>query len=627
MRNIFAALIVVLALSGCRATEKPPAPDVATQRAAESARLTAYLDAEYEKELAMSPENLTSQGRKELYDRLDDRSEAGEDRVLAWRRQSVADMKSSFKYDLLDDDGKTSFDIWSLELDRAEQSRAFRDHEYFFARGGVHVGLPQFLINFHRVDDQRDMKAYISRLSHVGDALDQVLTRAKASAEKGIRPPRFSYEQTLSETRRVITGAPFSRGADSALLADVKTKVGALEKDGKVTADEATQLVAAASDTLTSSVKPAYERLAAWLEADVKHASAAAQGVSALPDGAAYYNSALALQTTTAMTSDEIHALGLEEVARIRGEMEDLKAKIGFQGTLKQFFTYLRTDKQFFFPNTDAGRQAYLALAEKYLGDMQKKLPEYFGILPKTALIVKRVEPFREEPGGAQHYFGGTPDGSRPGIFYVHLSDMNAMPKYQLEDIAYHEGVPGHHLQISIQQERKGVPKFRTQYGYGAFAEGWGLYAEPLAKEMGFFTDPYSDFGRLGSEMWRAIRLVVDTSIHAKGWTEQQAIGYFLDNSPMAEGAIRSEVRRYFVWPGQATTYKIGMIRIQRLRDEARQALGPRFDYRAFHDVVLGGGAVPLPVLETRVRRWVASRKGATPATTSPAPVAPPPPR
>jgi uncharacterized protein (DUF885 family) len=609
MRNVPAALALVIALSGCQAARQSPTPDVATERAAETARLTAYLDAEYEKELAMSPESLTNQGRKDQYDKLDDRSEAGEDRVLAWRRQSVAAMKSSFKYDLLDDDGKTSFDIWSLELDREEQARTFRDHQYFFSRGSVHVGLPQFLINFHRVDDRHDLEAYVSRLSHVGEAVDQVLARAQASAEKGIRMPAFAYEQALSETRRVVTGAPFSRGADSALLADVKTKAAELEKNGKITADESKALIAAASEAMTSKVKPAYERLAAWLEADATHQSPHAQGVSALPNGAEYYNAALALQTTTTMTSDEIHALGLEEVGRIRGEMEALKTSIGFKGTLQEFFKFLRTDKQFFFPNTDAGRQAYLALAEKYLGDMQKRLPEYFSVLPKAGLVVKRVEPFREEPGGAQHYFGGTPDGSRPGIFYVHLSDMKAMPKYQLEGIAYHEGVPGHHLQISLQQERKGLPKFRTQYGYGAFAEGWGLYSEALAKEMGFFTDPYSEFGRLGSEMWRAIRLVVDTGIHAQGWSEQQAVDYFLDNSPIAEGAIRSEVRRYFVWPGQATTYKIGMIRIQRLRDEARQALGPRFDYRAFHEVVLGGGSVPLPVLEGRVRRWIASQK------------------
>jgi len=228
-------------------------------------------------------------------------------------------------------------------------------------------------------------------------------------------------------------------------------------------------------------------------------------------------------------------------------------------------------------------------------------------VLPQAPLVVKRVEPFREQPGAAQHYFGGTPDGSRPGIFYAHLSDMNAMPKYQLEAVAYHEGVPGHHLQISIAQERTGLPKFRTQYFYGAYSEGWGLYAESLSKEMGFFTDPYSDFGRVGAEMWRAVRLVVDTGMHAKGWTEQQAVAYFLENAPLAEGAIRSEVQRYLVWPGQATTYKVGAMTIQRLRDEARQALGPTFDYRAFHDVVLGGGSMPLPVLEARVRRWIAA--------------------
>ncbi len=311
------------------------------------------------------------------------------------------------------------------------------------------------------------------------------------------------------------------------------------------------------------------------------------------------------------MTSDEIHALGLAEVARIRAEMEAVKASVGFGGTLPEFFASMRNNRAFFFPNTDEGRRAYIAMAETLLGTMRKKLPDYFGILPKAPLVVKRVEAFREEPGGAQHYFAGTPDGSRPGTFYAHLSDMNAMPQYQLEDVAYHEGVPGHHLQISIAQERTGLPAFRTQYVYGAYAEGWGMYAEALSKEMGFFTDPYSDMGRLSGEMWRAIRLVVDTGMHAKGWTEQQSVEYFLANSPLAEGAIRSEVRRYLVWPGQATTYKIGMLTIQRLRDEARRELGGRFDYRAFHDVVLGGGSVPLPVLEGRVRRWIVSQKEA----------------
>ena len=323
-------------------------------------------------------------------------------------------MKASFNYDLLDDDGKTSFDIWSQELERAERSRPFRGHPYIFVLGGAHSGLPQFLINFHRVDDKRDMEAYISRLSRMGEALDQLLTRARASAEKGIRPPRFAYVQALSEIRRVVSGAPFTRGAESPLFADARAKIAALEKDGRVSPQEAKGLIADASNALTSRVKPAYERLEQWLESDQKNASPDPQGVSALPDGAAYYNTALALQTTTTITSDEIHALGLAEVARLRAEMDAIKAKVGFTGTLPEFFARLRSDKRFFFPNTDEGRGAYLALAERYLAEMQGKLPEYFGILPKAKLVVKRVEPFREQPGAAQHYFGGTPDGSRP---------------------------------------------------------------------------------------------------------------------------------------------------------------------------------------------------------------------
>jgi uncharacterized protein (DUF885 family) len=603
-------VVPVLALCACSGgNQNAGAEGPGTTSAVEAARLNAYLDAEYEKELRMSPEDLTRQGRKEHYDELDDRSEAAEARKLEWRRKSVADMKSMFDDKLLDDDTKTSYEIWLQELDRAERREAFRRHPYIFARGGAHTGFPQFLINFHRVDDRRDMDAYISRLSLVDEALDQLLVRARAAAADGIRPPAFSFAQAIDEVKRITSGAPFTRGQDSALFADAKAKISALRDAGKITAEEATALTGSVSKALTTELKPAYDRLAAWLESDRRNASANAQGASALPDGVNYYNTALFLQTTTTMTADEIHALGLSEVARIRAEMEAIKARIGFTGTLNAFFAFMRTDPGFYFPNTDAGRAAYVALAENYLAVMEKKLPDYFGILPKARLIVKRVEAFREEPGGAQHYFRGTPDGSRPGIFYAHLSDMRAMPKFGLEDVTYHEGAPGHHLQISIAQERTGLPKFRTQYGYTAFSEGWGLYAESLGKEMGFFTDPYSDFGRLAGEIWRAIRLVVDTGLHAKGWSEGEAVDYFLANSPQPEAAVRSEIRRYIVNPGQATSYKIGMLTIQRLRDEAKNALGARFDYRAFHDVVLGGGSVPLPVLEGRVRRWIAANR------------------
>jgi uncharacterized protein (DUF885 family) len=328
-----------------------------------------------------------------------------------------------------------------------------------------------------------------------------------------------------------------------------------------------------------------------------------------LPDGAAFYEEMLESSTTTAMTADEIHDLGLREVARIRGEMDVIRERVAFDGDLEAFFAFVRNDPQFLYSNDDAGREAYLEAARVHIAAIEQKLPQYFGLLPKAGLVVKRVEAFREQPGAAQHYVQGTPDGARPGTYYVHLIDMRAMPKTSLEAIAYHEGLPGHHMQISIAQELRGLPLFRTQLFYTAYGEGWGLYSEALAKEMGGYTDPYADFGRLSGEMWRAIRLVVDTGLHSKRWTEEQAVDYFLANSPIAEGQIRSEVRRYFVVPGQATAYKVGMLKLQELRARAERELGPRFDVRGFHDTVLGGGALPLSILERRVDEWIAASK------------------
>jgi uncharacterized protein (DUF885 family) len=594
------------------ATASPAWAQARDPKVAEQSRaLTAFLDAQYEEEVQMDPEELTSQGRKEQYDKLTDRSEAAADRQLAWRRQSVAKMKARFDRAKLDDAGRTSFDLWAMELERAQIRSQWRRHRYVFARGSAHVGLPNFLINFHRVDEPADLQAYVARIGLIDEALDQLLVRAKAGAADGVRMPRFDYKQGLADIARVTKGAPFSDGPDSPLFADVKKKAEALRTAGKIDQAQADRFVKAASDAMTGQMKPAYDRLAAWLTEDMAKTPETASGAHALPNGRAYYAAMLKLQTTTDMTADQIHVLGLSEVARIRGEMETLKAKVGFAGTLPEFFVFMRTDKQFYLPNSDEGRAQYLKRAEAFLDEMKRKMPEYFGILPKADLVVRRVEAFREIPGAAQHYFPGTPDGSRPGIYYSHLSDMNAMPTYQLQNIAYHEGLPGHHMQISIAQELTGLPKFRTQYGYTAFSEGWGLYAEALPKEMGLYTDPYNDFGRLSGEIWRAIRLVVDTGIHHKGWSEEQALAYFMANSAQPEAAIRAEIQRYFVNPGQATCYKIGMLKLQALRDESRRELGAKFDYRKFHDVVLSGGSQPLPVVEANVKRWIASQKAA----------------
>jgi uncharacterized protein (DUF885 family) len=592
-------------MAACSGPEAPMAP-TAEEVAKVSAELNAYLDAEYEESLQMSPMQLTMLGRKEQNDKLDDMSEAAKDRNLAWLRESVAEMKAKFDPAKLDEESRTSFDMWALQLEQADKADKFRRHGYTFIRDSVPVFLPAFMINFHEVSEKADMDAYMARLVAIPAAIDQTIAQAKMSAEAGIRPPLFSFEQVIEEAGNVIAGAPFGVGADSPLLADVKAKTKALQDAGKITAEESAAFEAKARETLTGAIKPAYERVIAWLESDKANAGAEATGAGALPDGAAYYNVALEAQTTTSMTADEIHALGLKEVARIRAEMETIREQVGFKGDLTAMFKHMREDKQFYQPNTDAGRAAYLKQADAYVEGMRAKLPEYFGILPKAPLVVKRVEAFREEAGGVQHYFPPSIDGSRPGIYYVHLLDTTAMPMWDLESTTYHEALPGHHMQIAIAQELTGIPKFRTQYNSTAYAEGWALYTEILAKEMGgFYTDPYSDMGRLNNEMWRAVRLVVDTGIHSKGWTQEQAVKYFMDNSPTPEDAIRSEIRRYFVWPGQATSYKIGMIKIQELRGLAQRELGAKFTMAGFHDTVLGGGALPLPVLEARVKRWI----------------------
>lgn len=613
MRRRFVAAGLMICGLGCtQTTSSTPQADTAASPAAiaqASAGLNAYLDGEFEEELDMSPEWLTMQGRRERYGELDDRSDAMVDRRLAWRRESVADMKARFDPATLDEEARTSFEMWEQQLEFDTRAARFRRQPYIFIRSGDHASLPNFLINFHAVDTESDLAAYVSRLRAMARALDQDLERAKAAAAAGNRPPRFAFDQAIQEVRAVVTGRPFGAGANSPLLADLTAKARKLQDAGRIDSARAKALLDAGNDALITDVKPAYDRVIAWLTADRVNTRPDPEGASTLTDGKDYYDTQLYLQTTTTMTAEQIHELGLSEVARLRTEMEQIKQKVGFTGTLEAFFAFMRTSPRFHLANTGAGRAEYIRMAEGFLGSMKAKLPEYFGFLPKADLVVKRVEPFREEAGGAQHYYAGAPDGSRPGIFYAHLSDMKTMPTYELETVAYHEGVPGHHLQISIAQERTGIAKFRGQYGFTAFQEGWGLYSEVLAKDAGFYSDPYSDFGRLGAEMWRAVRLVVDTGIHAKGWSEKQAVAYFLDNAPKAEGAVRSETRRYFVWPGQATTYKIGMLKLLELRAQAQTELGGAFDYRAFHDTVLGGGAMPLPVLEARVKRWIAREK------------------
>lgn len=590
---------------GVSATEQPLAVPLS-----ETERLNVWFNERNEEYLAFSPLTLTVLGRKEQYGSIDDVSEAGEQEELQWRAQTVEDLQANFDYAELTANAKVSYDVWLNQYEMAAAMAPYRRHVYIFEQmNGAHSGLPNLLINMHRVDGEQDMEDYISRISGIATAMDQLLVRAKVGAEKGVRPPRFAYEIVMEELAALVAGAPFvaASTADAPIWSDAKTKIEAILDSGEIDETKATELLAQVESAMLEDFGPAYQAVIDWLQEDYPNTDQLAQGVGALNNGADYYNALLADMTTTDLTADEIHTLGLNEVARIRLEMEELKDQVNFEGSLAEFFTFVKSDSQFLYPNDDEGRKGYLDDSTTFINVMEEKLPEYFGLLPKAGLEVRRVEAFREQDGAPQHYQSGTPDGSRDGVYYAHLSDMNAMPKYDMESVAYHEGIPGHHMQISIQQELEGVPEFRKQPSYTAYLEGWGLYSERLAKEMGGFEDPYKDFGRLNAEIWRAIRLVVDTGMHAKGWTQQEAVDYFTKNSSIAETAIRAEVRRYLVIPGQATSYKIGMLKILELRERALTELGDKFDIRDFHDTVLGGGDLPLSVLERVVDDWIAS--------------------
>lgn len=577
---------------------------------AESDRLNQWFDEKYEEQLARSPIMQTMLGRSTDNDKIDQLTLEEEQLRFELLEASVAELRRDFDYDSLTPEAQTSYDFWIFQYEEYKAGIPFQQSGYVFEQmRGAHSFLPQILLAFQQVTNEADMQAYISRIEAISAGLRQLIERSQAQAEDGIRPPRFAYEYVIQQSEALINGAPAINDAstDIPLYADAKSKIDALLESGDIDQEQADELLDAARTALTEHFVPAYESLIEWLQSELEYTAENTTGISRHEGGEDYYNHLLRVNTTTDLNASEVHQIGLDEVARLTAEMEAIREELGFDGDLQAFFEYIRTDEKFFYSNDDEGREEFLSDARAYLDAINEKLPEFFGRLPKADLVVRRVESFREQDGAPQHYYPGAPDGSRPGIYYAHLSDMSALQRTEQEAIAYHEGNPGHHMQISIAQELEDMPLFRTQSLLSVYTEGWALYSELLAKEMGGYEDPYSDFGRLVTEIWRAIRLVVDTGLHAKGWTEEEAVAYFQQYSPVSESAIRSEIQRYLVMPGQATSYKIGMLKIQELRAYAEEELGERFDIREFHDVILGGGALPLPLLERRVNQWVES--------------------
>ena len=501
----------------------------------------------------------------------------------------------------INDSAKLSVRMFIEQATNLIEADRWRYHNYPVSQmRGVHGRIPSFMINQHLISNEQEAKAYVKRLMGVPKVLERLVSNLEIRKNKNIIAPKFVFPLVIESIDNILTGAPFQEGPDSTLLSDFKRKIGRLD----ISNVEKVQLIASASDALQQYFGPAYRNLQVTL-LDLESLATDDHGVWKFPEGDKFYKFALRQTTTTDLTADQIHQLGLTEVARIQTEMQDIMQVVGFKGDLQAFFRFMRNDSQFYYPDTEIGRQAYLDNATSIINNMKSQLDKLFITKPKADLTVKAVEPFREASAGQAFYQRPAPDGSRPGTYFANLYKMKDMSKYNMEALAYHEGIPGHHMQISIAQELKNIPKFRLYGGYTVFSEGWALYSETLPKEIGLYSDPFSDFGRLSEELKRACRLVVDTGIHAKKWTREKAIAYMNSNLAYSESYNIRQIERYIVMPSQATAYKIGMLKIQQLRVKAERILGTEFDVRRFHDVVLKDGAVSMPILENNVNVWV----------------------
>lgn len=556
----------------------------------------------FNESVARSPIYQTYLGMKTNYDKWDDLSPAFEREGFALTRQQLERLHALDKTQL---SATTALSYRMLEeqLQQDIEFEQWRLHDYPVNQMfGLHSMVPSFLINNHRIDDVSDAEAYIARLNGVEKMMKQLVANLDERAKAGIIIPKFVFPYVINDSENITKGAPFDKGEDSPLMADFRGKVNALSIEDK----EKTRLIKAAEKAMKKSLKPGYSQLISYLKKLEKKADARS-GAWKFPQGDAFYNAALRKTTTTDYTAEQIHDIGLKEVARIHDEMRAIMKHVKFEGDLQAFFAFMRDDPQFYYPTTDEGKQRYLNEATAIINNMKGRLDELFITKPKADLEVKAVEAFREQSAGKAFYQRPAPNGSRPGMYYANLYDMKSMPTYQMEALAYHEGIPGHHMQIAIAQELQNMPTFRKYGSYTAYTEGWGLYTEQLPKEMGLYKDPYSDFGRLAMELWRACRLVVDTGLHAKKWTREQAIDYLVENTPNAKADIIKAIERYIVMPSQATAYKIGMLKILELREKAKRELGKKFDIRQFHDLVLTSGPVPLNVLQERVDTWIAT--------------------
>jgi uncharacterized protein (DUF885 family) len=548
----------------------------------------------WEDRLKHDPEFASEIGDLRYNDQIDDYS------VAAYNDELAREQRFELRLAAIDSTGFTDQEKISQELllrtfDQDQEAAEFKEWEMPVNQmDGIYADYPQLVaeLSFKTVKDYDDWTARLHAIPH---AFDQVTTNMSIGMDDHRVPPKYLLVKTLEQVKQLANQKP----EDSPLAMPLK------KFPATISADEQARIKSEMLDAIAKEVLPAYVRFARFLEVSYIPAGRDLPGIAALPDGARYYQFLIKRTTTTNLTAAQIHQIGLDEVVKDEADMLAIAQKLGFKD-LVSFRASLKTN-----PNVHpASADALIAAYKGYLGPMQARLPQLFGTLPKAPLEVATIPDYLAKNSPPAYYESGSPDGSRPGRLYINTYDATHRNLYSVESIAYHEGIPGHHLQISIAQEMTGIPEFRKFEGYTAYTEGWAFYSEHLGKDVGLYQDPYSDYGRLENDVWRAIRLVVDTGVHSQGWTRDQMVEYFRDHSNIDEPSIQSEVDRYIAWPSQALAYKIGQLKILELRDRARKALGDKFDIRAFHDQVIDSGALPLDVLEQRVDAWIAQQQG-----------------
>lgn len=596
LRLVSAVLILLAPIAVARAQKLQVDPKAANAPQSLDDRrkeLNRVIDEYWQDNLRHSPEFASSIGDDRYNDQISDYSVKAYNESLA-REQGYLMRLAAIDPTGFTDQEKISRDLLLRQFAEDQEAQEFKEWEFPINQmGGIHTTYEQLVpqLSFKTVKDYDD---WIARLRAIPTAFQQATDNMELGVEDQRVPPKFLLEKALDQVKELANQKP----EDSPLAQPLKSF------PSSISAADQTRIRQEMLDAIAKQVLPAYQRLARFMESTYVPAGRTDPGIWALPDGDKYYAFLIRRTTTTDLTAAQIHQIGLGEVAKDEAGMLAIAKKLGF-ADLKSFEEHVKTDPKL----KPASREALLDAYRGYLKPMQAKLPELFGRLPKAGFEVAAVPDYLEKTSADAYYEAGTPDGSRPGRIRVDTYNASDRNLCEVESIAYHEGLPGHHLQISIAQELTGVPAFRRFSGYTAYTEGWGLYAERLGKDVGFYTDPYSDYGRLEGDIWRAIRLVVDTGVHSQHWTRQQMVDFFHDHSAIGETSVQAEVDRYIAWPSQALAYKVGQLKILELRDKAQKTLGPKFDIKAFHDEVLDSGALPLDVLEQRVNDWIAAQK------------------